>query len=311
MSGACGACACRPSAASGARAPGAVGGDRAGAVPGGGLGEARGGGRGEGPDGFRVPLIARGYHGLFGVLGLAGEGPRAGGVGSTSLPAVRRTERVAGAPRLANERMTDRPTERTQDRTSRAEESLLARVAAGEPSAVRDVLDRYGGLVWSLARRMTTSQADAEDAVQDIFIELWKNAERFDPAVASEATFIAVIARRRLIDRRRKQTRRIDGARLPESFEVADTGGVPRRSPEELGEDARAAMAALQRLSQDQQKVLQLSIFYGLSHERISQVTGLPLGTVKTHARRGLIRVREMLNVTKDAPNTPGGEAST
>ncbi|MCX5746449.1 MAG: sigma-70 family RNA polymerase sigma factor, partial [Proteobacteria bacterium] len=83
---------------------------------------------------------------------------------------------------------------------------LLARVAVGDRGALRECLDRYGGLVWSIARRFEASEA--EDAVQEIFVDLWKSAVRYDPEVASEPTFIAMIARRRLIDRRRSRGRR-------------------------------------------------------------------------------------------------------
>ena len=81
---------------------------------------------------------------------------------------------------------------------------ILPRVAAGEPTALAECMERYGGLVWSIALRLTGSRADAEDAIQEIFIDLWKSAARFDGAVASEKAFVAMIARRRLIDRRRR-----------------------------------------------------------------------------------------------------------
>src|ERR1041385_2281154 len=84
--------------------------------------------------------------------------------------------------------------------------ALLARVAGGDPRAVRDCIARYGGLVWSIARRFEA--ADAEDAVQEIFLDLWKSAARFDGRIASEAAFVAMIARRRLIDRKRTRGRR-------------------------------------------------------------------------------------------------------
>src|SRR3954470_14464574 len=83
---------------------------------------------------------------------------------------------------------------------------LLGRVAAGDQQAVRECLARYGGLVWSIARRFEA--ADAEDAVQEIFLDLWKSAARFDRQIASEASFVAMIARRRLIDRKRTRGRR-------------------------------------------------------------------------------------------------------
>lgn len=176
---------------------------------------------------------------------------------------------------------------------------ILPRISAGDQSAVEECLDRFGGLVWSLARRMCRDPHEAEDAVQDIFVEVWKNATRYDSQIASEATFIAMIARRRLIDRRRRADRRPNPGVLTE-------GAVPlpdEPAAGEMGGDVRRAREVISKLSADQQKVLQLSIFYGLSHEKISVSTGLPLGTVKTHARRGLIKVRELLAAPNGEPN--------
>ena len=172
-------------------------------------------------------------------------------------------------------------------------ESLLQRVARGDQTAVRDVMSAFGGLVWSLARRFCANQADAEDATQEIFLDVWRSAPRFDPAVASEATFIAMIARRRLIDRTRKAGRRPNEETLIEPTLTDGAEAVSRRA--ELGDEVTRAIQALGRLSPEQQQVLKLSIYRGLSHEKIAEATGLPLGTVKTHARRGLIRLRELL----------------
>lgn len=178
----------------------------------------------------------------------------------------------------------------------------LQRVAANEPAAVQAVIDQYGGLVWSLARRFSISSEDAEDAVQEVFLDVWKSAARYDPSVASEATFIAMIARRRLIDRARKDGRRTDRTPLPDGTVPAPGNGVER--PAEVSDEAARAQEALQSLSLEQQRVLRLSIYHGLSHEKIAEATGLPLGTVKTHCRRGLIRMRELLEV-KPRPKVP------
>lgn len=173
-------------------------------------------------------------------------------------------------------------------------EDLLPAVARGDAAAVKACLDRYGALVWSLARRMCRSGTDAEDAVQEIFVSVWKNAGRFDATKGSEVTFIATIARRRLIDRMRQAGRRPNetnieagGGRAVSADEVG--------APAELREEVGIANRAMAELSEDQRRVLQMSIGHGLSHEKIAEATGIPLGTVKTHIRRGLIRVRALL----------------
>jgi RNA polymerase sigma factor (sigma-70 family) len=190
-------------------------------------------------------------------------------------------------------------------------DTVLQRVAAGDPAAVQDALDRYGGLVWSLARRFCYNQTEAEDAVQEIFIDLWKSAGRFDESIASEPTFVAMIARRRLIDRRRRISRRLDIGGAREVFE-SDGSTDDETGRIEIGEEATRAAAALGELKEDQQRVLRLSIYQGLSHERIAEATGLPLGTVKTHVRRGLMRLREILGSARpdrsaDAVGSGGG----
>ena len=184
-----------------------------------------------------------------------------------------------------------------EDRPIRAaESSILGMIARGESGATQECIKQYGGLVWSLARRFSPTDADAEDAVQDIFLDVWKSADRFDPAIASETTFIATIARRRLIDRRRRDTRRISTeAFIDVHADEAGTSQTSAAVASDTSEDVAAARRAIGTLSEDQQRVLQLSIFQGLSHDRIAQSTGLPLGTVKTHARRGLMRIREII----------------
>lgn len=173
--------------------------------------------------------------------------------------------------------------------------TVLGRVSRGESGAVEECMDAYGGLVWSLARRMLPDVHSAEDAVQDIFIDVWKNAGRFDRSMGSEATFIATIARRRLIDRLRKMGRRPAPAALQTDMHSPIDTSEGAANASGLSEEAQVAREALESLSDDQQRVLQLAIFHGQTHERIATATGLPLGTVKTHARRGLIKVREAL----------------
>jgi RNA polymerase sigma-70 factor (ECF subfamily) len=166
--------------------------------------------------------------------------------------------------------------------------SLLARVAAGDATAVRECIARYGGLVWSIARRFEL--ADAEDAVQEIFVDLWKSAARFDPQIASEQVFVAMIARRRLIDRKRTRGRRPTTDPMAELPQIIDAASQPDTCAE-----ASQAARALEQLRPEQRQVLLLSTCHGLSHGEIAAQTGMPLGTVKAHARRGLISIRAAL----------------
>lgn len=174
--------------------------------------------------------------------------------------------------------------------------TVLERIAEGDPAAVDECLDRYGGLVWSLARRHLRQHADAEDAVQDVFIEVWRNAERFDASIASEATFISTIARRRLIDRHRKQSRRIATQSIVEE-PAAERPSHTRAL--ERDEDAEHVMLFMGKLRAEERRVLELGLLNGLSQSQIAEAAGMPLGTVKTHTRRGLKRLRAML-----APST-------
>jgi RNA polymerase sigma factor (sigma-70 family) len=169
---------------------------------------------------------------------------------------------------------------------------LLPRIAGGDPGAVRECIARYGGLVSSLARRFLPNPADAEDAVQDVFVELWKNAAKFDPSRSAEPTFVTMVTRRRLIDRKRRV------ARTPATAPLADEiVGRPDEGEHlaEVNDEAARAANALLELKSEQQMVIRLAVYDGMTHEEISTTTGLPLGTVKTHIRRGLLRIREML----------------
>lgn len=173
-------------------------------------------------------------------------------------------------------------------------EAILQRIANDDRNAVKDCLDKYGGLVWSLARKMLRNSNEAEDAVQEIFIDIWKNADRFDESKASEITFVAMIARRRLIDKIRHSTRRISPESLEDILREPSTRADKKM---QTGLDAEQAAEAMRNLRPEQQQVLNLSIVQGMSHREIADTLEMPLGTVKTHARRGILEVREYLGL--------------
>ena len=180
--------------------------------------------------------------------------------------------------------------------------SLLQQVASGDHNAVSEVIDTYGALVWSLARRYFGRSAEAEDAVQDAFIAVWKSADRYDPGTAKESTFIAMIARRRMIDRLRKQGRRPAAASLDGSPEP-EAESNDRLADEE---QAQAVLKVINKLDPPQPEVIRRSLMDGLTHAEIAEAMSLPLGTVKTHIRRGLIKVRQRLGIASPT-NAMGG----
>lgn len=173
--------------------------------------------------------------------------------------------------------------------------TLLQRIAAGDSSAIDGCLEKYRGLVWSIARRFAGNHADAEDAVQEIFIELWQHAGRFDPGTAAESTFVSTVARRRLIDRYRRRARRPET--VPFVAEPAATA-ISHAERLETLEEVQRARGMLEQLRPEQRRVLELSFDEGMSQQEIAEATRLPLGTVKTHTRRGLMRLRQMLNTS-------------
>ena len=172
------------------------------------------------------------------------------------------------------------------------QEPLLARVAAGDQEAVRACLDRFGNLVWSLARRFISSQADAEDAVQEVFIDLWSSAARYDASKASETTFVAMLARRRFIDRLRKSKRQPN---MEELTAVAEFEQPDLHPDIVLQDDAARAQRLIRTLKPEQQQVIRLTVVEGHTHQSVADALKIPLGTVKTHLRRGLLRVREAM----------------
>jgi RNA polymerase sigma-70 factor (ECF subfamily) len=185
------------------------------------------------------------------------------------------------------------------------DESILARVAAGDSTAVVDCIERYGGLVWSIVRSRIRNAADAEDVTQEIFVQLWKYAARFDPAKGSESLFIATIARRRLIDRLRARGREPPTEQLDDAvIEPVWSGTAPSDAAE-----AEVAARAVATLDAEQRQVVLLSVVQGLTHSEIAAATGKPIGTVKTHIRRGLAKVRALLQ-SEDEPReaAEGGE---
>jgi RNA polymerase sigma-70 factor (ECF subfamily) len=190
------------------------------------------------------------------------------------------------------------PARRTRYRMTLSEQSapLLHLVAEGDQDAMRALIKRYSGLVWSLVRRKISAQNDAEDLVQEIFADVWKSARRYDASVGSEDTFVAMITRRRIID----QIRRIGRAPTQVSLDAPNAQRACSDDAESDQIDTTAnagrVMRVLRSLRPERRQTIELAIVHGLSHSQIAESTGMPLGTVKAHLRRGLDEVRTLLS---------------
>jgi len=152
-------------------------------------------------------------------------------------------------------------------------------------------ISQYGGIVWSIAKRYLKNGSEAEDLVQEVFTEIWKKSASFNPAIATESTFIGLIARRRAIDFLRRQ------GRQPafESLAAAELLPYPTLEISSVTCDPEAVKSSLANLPSDTLQLFRLFFEDGFTHPEIAERTGLPLGTVKTRLRRGLITLREQL----------------
>jgi RNA polymerase sigma-70 factor (ECF subfamily) len=174
--------------------------------------------------------------------------------------------------------------------------SILARIAKGDETAVQECIDKYGNLIWSLAKKFTARADDAEDAVQEVFMEIWQNAGRYDSSRSAEITFISMLARRRLIDRLRKTYRQPAVQSIEDYIETA-----PNVFETQIHTkiQARRTVNAIRTLRPEQRELVLLSIYEGMSHSEIASAKSMPLGTVKTHIRRGFDKVRAVISAQK------------
>jgi RNA polymerase sigma-70 factor (ECF subfamily) len=165
-------------------------------------------------------------------------------------------------------------------------EALLQRLTGGDPAALGEFYDLYAGLVNGLALRILRNTAEAEDVVQEVFVQVWRQAERYDPGRGSAEAWLCTIARSRALDRLRRRA-----SRREEPGDALPAGASERPRTEE----ALAVREALESLSSDQRSALELAYYEGLTQSEIADRLGQPLGTVKTRIRTAMIRLRDVL----------------
>ena len=181
------------------------------------------------------------------------------------------------------------------DRT--VELDLLARITKRERAAFEELYTRYSNILYATAMKFLKEDADAQDVVQDVFIQIWDKAKLYDPAKGKLLTWALTMTRNRSIDRIRAIQRR---TRLRDDFEketVADESAGIREalSGVDASERTQILRDAVARLSPEQRKVIDLAFFGGLTQSEIADRLGEPLGTVKARARRGLMKLKEHL----------------
>jgi RNA polymerase sigma-70 factor (ECF subfamily) len=177
------------------------------------------------------------------------------------------------------------------------DEDLLARVRAGDQGAFADLYDRTASRVLGLVRRVLVDPAQSEEVAQEVFLEVWQSAARFDPNRGSATTWILTMAHRRAIDRiRSSQAGRDRDLRIGVRDFARDYDDVAEKA--EIRLENERVVRAMDRLSDAQRQAISLAYYGGLTQTEIADRLGVPLGTVKTRLRDGMIRLRDELGVT-------------
>ncbi|BAL89632.1 putative RNA polymerase ECF-subfamily sigma factor [Actinoplanes missouriensis 431] len=174
-----------------------------------------------------------------------------------------------------------------------SDDELAERLRDGDEKALRTVYDRHGAAVLYLAQRLLGNRADAEDVTQVTFVAAWTGRDTFDPRRGTLLGWLLGIARRKAVDRLRSAERQ-DRVTETVRAQLAPPGEL--ESPERIV-DRLVVADELGRLPAEQRRTLELAFFDDLTHPQIAAVTGLPLGTVKSHIRRGMANLRRRWEV--------------
>jgi RNA polymerase sigma-70 factor (ECF subfamily) len=176
-----------------------------------------------------------------------------------------------------------------KDQPQVTDSMLISRVRAGDEDALAALHDRYAQVVYSVALRVLGETTQAEDILQEIFLQLWRNPQTFDSNRGSLGAWLAVITRHRAIDLLRR--------RRPESDIEDVIVSVDTRLEQTTDRNMAIAKirSAVERLPAEQRKPLEMAFFEGLTHSEIASKTGDPLGTIKTRIRSALLTLRKAL----------------
>lgn len=173
---------------------------------------------------------------------------------------------------------------------------LLWRIAEKDKTALDDLYDQVAAALFSTSVRILNDPHEAEEVIQDVFVEIWNKASAFDATLGRAFHWVMRIARNRSIDRIRSRRRRAQMLDQLQEFAPTDSAHDAAAPATSLGADELAGIrAAVKSLPSDQRRALEMAFFGGQTHAEIAQSTGDPLGTVKARIRRGMVKLRDTL----------------
>lgn len=186
------------------------------------------------------------------------------------------------------------------DQDQAAEAALNGRFIAGDEAALAEIYRRWSPVVFTLALRSLGDRTDAEDVTQRVFVSAWTSRASFSPAKGKLSTWLIAITRRRIADMHESR------AKIRALHEELTRNTRPEDLVREPTDVADAVLLAneIDRLEPDARQVVRLAFYDDLTHEQISRKLDMPLGTVKSHLRRSLLRMRDRLEVSRVAPRS-------
>lgn len=184
----------------------------------------------------------------------------------------------------------------TEQTSAPTTEELMLRIAAGNESAFEELYDRLSPQVFGLVRRILKDQAQSEEVTQEVFVEAWQQAARYDSARGKAITWLLTLAHRRAVDRvRASQASKDRDLRQGIKEFQASYDDVEETAIQH--DESRRVIQALERLSETQRDAIQLAYFGGYTHIEVAELLKIPVGTAKTRIRDGMNKLRDLMGV--------------
>jgi RNA polymerase sigma-70 factor (ECF subfamily) len=185
------------------------------------------------------------------------------------------------------------------------DEELIHAIIEGKSSALGELYDRYGRLVYSLSYQVVGDSSTAEEITQEVFLQVWNKAGTYQSLQGKVVTWLTSVARHKAIDSLRRKGARPEGHQIgfetEEELDLVDPVGVEDQV--ENSQRSQAIRRAIAHLPPDQQRALSLAYFKGMTHQEVADLIGEPLGTVKTRIRLAMLKLRQMLESEKSPPS--------